>query len=193
MEEIRRVLIHPELLLLSLDDVPGCPEVVEDGETFGENAAKKALEVACHANMPALSDDSGLEVDALNGDPGVRSARYAGDLATDAMNVDKLLTELARRPAAPRTARFQCVIALATPQGQIRQFAGSVAGRIATTPQGSNGFGYDPIFIPDGYDITFAQMDGARKDSMSHRGRALATMALGINEFYFMTNLQVSR
>lgn len=184
MEEIQRVLLHPDLVLLSLDDFPDCPEVEEDGETFQENAMKKAREVAQYTGLTALSDDSGLIVDGLGGAPGVHSARYAGDKATDTMNVTKLLTELAALPHAPRTARFQCDLVLANPHGPMLSFTGTVEGHISPTPQGSNGFGYDPVFIPAGYTNTFAQMKAAQKDSMSHRGRALAACTLALPGFF---------
>ncbi|MBF0126288.1 MAG: XTP/dITP diphosphatase [Magnetococcales bacterium] len=177
MEEIRRVLALPDLVLLSLDDFPACPEVVEDGSTFEANAAKKAGVVAGFTGLTALADDSGLVVDGLDGAPGIHSARYAGEGADDTLNLAKLLSELAARPSAARTARFQCVLALAEPHGTTRCFSGTVEGRIAPAPQGSNGFGYDPVFIPVGFDITFAQMEASQKDSMSHRGRALAAFA----------------
>lgn len=184
MEEIRRVFAHPGLVLLSLDDFPGCPEVEEDGESFRENAAKKALEVARFAGMSALADDSGLVVDGLDGAPGVRSARYAGEGADDAANLARVLAELAARPGAPRSARFVCDLALARPDGEVRHFTGSVEGRIIDRPLGVNGFGYDPVFVPEGHDETFAQMAGSQKDSMSHRGRALAACAAAIGTWF---------
>ncbi|MBF0191782.1 MAG: XTP/dITP diphosphatase [Magnetococcales bacterium] len=176
-EEIRRILALPESDLLSLDDFPDCPEVIEDGLTFLENADKKARTVAGFTGLTALADDSGLVVDGLDGAPGVHSARYAGEGASDAANVNRLLAELAARPDAPRTARFECVLSLSTPDGSCTRFTGTVEGRIADQPQGHNGFGYDPIFIPVGYDTSFALMDAASKDAMSHRGAALAALA----------------
>ncbi|MBF0262547.1 MAG: XTP/dITP diphosphatase [Magnetococcales bacterium] len=184
MEEIRRILTLPENDPFSLDDFPGCPEVIEDGMTFTENADKKALAVARFTGLPALADDSGLVVDGLDGAPGVYSARYAGDEATDAQNVAKLLDALAARPQASRSARFECVLALADPNGQTAHFTGTVEGRIADHPMGHNGFGYDPIFIPVGHDLTFALMPAADKDAMSHRGRALAMLAKDIHNFF---------
>lgn len=188
MEEIRRILALPENDPFSLDDFPGCPEVVEDGLTFTENADKKALAVARFTNLPALADDSGLVVDGLDGAPGVFSARYAGDEASDAQNVAKLLDELAARPQAPRSARFECVLSLADPNGRTAHFTGTVEGRIADQPMGHNGFGYDPIFIPLGHDLTFALMPAADKDAMSHRGRALAALAKNIHKFFDPNN-----
>ncbi|MBF0273299.1 MAG: XTP/dITP diphosphatase [Magnetococcales bacterium] len=187
-EEIRRILALPESDLLSLDDFPGCPEVIEDGLTFTENADKKARTVAGFTGLTALADDSGLVVDGLNGAPGVHSARYAGEGASDAANVNQLLAELAARPDAPRTARFECVLSLAQPDGSCTHFTGTVEGRIADQPQGHNGFGYDPIFIPVGYDTSFALMDAPSKDAMSHRGAALAALAKEINRLFANKN-----
>lgn len=165
--------------LLTLVDFPDCPEVIEDGETFHANAEKKALEVAHATGCSALADDSGLVVDALDGAPGIYSARYAGPEATDRDNLEKVLDKLADLPAEQRAARFQCVISLATPAGDVESFVGSVEGRIAERPDGNNGFGYDPVFVPEGYDKTFAQMSAQEKDAMSHRGRALAAFHQG--------------
>ncbi|MBF0179281.1 MAG: RdgB/HAM1 family non-canonical purine NTP pyrophosphatase [Magnetococcales bacterium] len=187
MEEIRRVLGQEETRLLTLDDFPGCPEVEEDAATFRDNAAKKALTVARHSGQIALADDSGLLVDGLDGAPGVRSARYAGENANDADNLALLLAELASRPEASRAARFECVLALADPAGSLRFFAGTVAGRIGHEARGVNGFGYDPIFIPDGHERTFAEMPASMKDSMSHRGRALEAFASAIHNIEFNT------
>ncbi|MBF0297033.1 MAG: XTP/dITP diphosphatase [Magnetococcales bacterium] len=181
MEEIRRVLGQQETRLLTLDDFPDCPEVEEDGATFRDNAAKKALTVARHTGQLALADDSGLLVDGLNGAPGVHSARYAGDNANDADNLDRLLAELNRQPEASRSARFQCVLALADPAGSVRFFDGTVEGRIGHEARGGNGFGYDPIFIPVGEERTFAEMPAGMKDSMSHRGRALEAFAIAMS------------
>ncbi|MBF0628421.1 MAG: XTP/dITP diphosphatase [Magnetococcales bacterium] len=188
MEEIQRILALPTGDLLSLDDFPGCPEVIEDGTTFQANADKKALAVAAFTNTAALADDSGLVVDGLDGAPGVYSARYAGEGATDGQNVAKLLAELAARPEAPRSARFECVLSLARPDGSCVRFTGTVAGHIAEQPQGHNGFGYDPIFIPEGYDTSFACMEAGTKDALSHRGAALAALAQQINHFFAIKN-----
>ncbi|NGZ07029.1 MAG: XTP/dITP diphosphatase [Magnetococcales bacterium] len=188
LEEIQRMLALPDGHVLSLDDFAGCPEVIEDGATFLENAEKKARSVARYTGLPALADDSGLVVDGLNGAPGVYSARYAGEQASDAQNVTKLLTELAARPHAARTARFVCVLSLAQPNGHSHHFTGTVEGRIAEQPQGYNGFGYDPVFIPNGHEISFAVMEPAAKDAMSHRGAALAALAKEIKEIFALKN-----
>jgi XTP/dITP diphosphohydrolase len=173
IEEIRRILEGLDVTLYSLDDFPGCPEVEETEDTFAGNAALKARAVAEYTGRAALADDSGLEVFALHGEPGVRSARYAGDNATDADNVHKLLSELSDTGDYMREGRFVCVVALALPDGDLKTFQGKVNGKIGKKPFGKSGFGYDPIFYPEGYDRTFAQMSPAEKDSMSHRGRAL--------------------
>jgi len=173
VEEIRRILDGLDVNLYSLDDFPGCPEVEETEETFEGNAALKARAVAEYTGRAALADDSGLEVFALHGEPGVRSARYAGEGASDSDNLHKLLKELFAEPDYRRGARFVCVIALATPEGELTTFEGMVEGTIGEKPVGESGFGYDPVFYPEGHDRTFAEMGPAEKDSMSHRGRAL--------------------
>lgn len=164
------------MVLVSPDDFPGCQEVEETEESFEGNALKKALAVAAFTGLPALADDSGLEVDALGGAPGVRSARYAGEGASDAENVEKLLHEMRGVPDEKRGARFVCVIALAQPDGRAEIFRGGVEGRIGGTPAGIGGFGYDPVFYPEGHGRTFAEMSPKEKDSMSHRGRALGKL-----------------
>lgn len=153
-------------------------EVDETGETLEENATLKARAVAAHAGARALSDDTGLFVDALGGRPGVHSARYAGGSATDADNVDKLLAELAAAGALEpqaRRARFRTVLALAQPDGRVELAAGVCEGWIATEPRGAAHFGYDPVFVPaDGDGRTFAEMAPGEKAAISHRARALA-------------------
>jgi XTP/dITP diphosphohydrolase len=156
------------------------PEVVEDAETFVGNARLKAVALVAATGLAALADDSGLEVDALGGAPGVRSARYAGDAATDDDNVAKLLADLdalgAGDPIA-RSARFRAVLVLRRPDGAEIVAEGVVEGTIAAAPRGSAGFGYDPVFVPaDGDGRTFAEMDTADKHAISHRGRALRTL-----------------
>lgn len=177
IEEIRRIVAGLTVDLLSLAHFPDCPEVVEDGRTFRENAEKKAVQVAKFTQCHALADDSGLVVDALGGAPGVYSARFAGPQATDEDNVRLLLATLSATGDVRRVAHFECVLSLSDPAGSIQNFSGTVTGRIGQHPQGDNGFGYDPIFVPDGSAQTFAQMLPHDKDSMSHRGRALAAFA----------------
>lgn len=155
--------------LKDLDDVP--PEVVEDADTFNGNACKKALEIAAFTGMSCVADDSGLEVFSIGSAPGVYSARYAGENATDRDNLEKLLDVLG--DSKERAARFVCCIALATPEGLIGTAEGEVPGQIICDPRGDAGFGYDPIFLPDGYEKTFAQLGSDIKDSISHRATAL--------------------
>jgi XTP/dITP diphosphohydrolase len=153
---------------------PHLPPVDETGGTFEENSAIKAIAAARATGLPALADDSGLEVDALGGEPGVISARYSGPGATDASNRRKLLAELAALPqTTPRTARFRCVLTLASPAGEILgSWSGAVEGRIIAEERGEGGFGYDALFIPDGHDQTFAELPAAVKNQLSHRARA---------------------
>lgn len=172
-EEVKRILSVPDTKILTLDDFPECPEVIEDRDTFEGNALKKASVIAQCTGLTAIADDSGLEVDALNGAPGVFSARYAGDNATDNDNIIKLLRETMHVPDGKRTARFVCCIALAFPDSRQKSFFGYVHGIIGRFPKGDMGFGYDPIFYPDGSDLTFADMTSSEKDSLSHRKEAL--------------------
>lgn len=169
----------------TLDLVPRpdhVPDVVEDADTFEGNARLKAVALAEATGLSALADDSGLEVDALGGAPGVRSARFAGEEATDEQNVDLLLAQLASRSdPADRRARFRCVIVLLDPDGTEVVVDGTVEGTIAAAPRGDRGFGYDPVFVPDGSGgLTFAEMDLADKDALSHRGRALQRLAAAL-------------
>lgn len=166
--------------LVSVADFPDVPDVVEDGATFEHNARKKAREVARATRLPALADDSGLEVDALSGAPGVYSARYAGERAGDAANNAKLLAALRDVPDAQRTARFRCVLAFADPSGPLGEAEhvvdGTCEGRIAHAPKGSHGFGYDPLFVLDGGDRTLAELGPDVKDRVSHRAAAARAM-----------------
>jgi XTP/dITP diphosphohydrolase len=171
--------------VLSLDDFPDCPDVVEDRDTFEGNATKKAIEVAACTGKPALSDDSGLEVDALGGAPGVYSARYAPDAESgnDPRNYEKLLRDLAGVPEGKRSARFVCCIALAFPGGEAKTFFGNAEGIINHSPKGQEGFGYDPVFVPEGFSRTFAEMTPLEKDGLSHRGKALEKLAEFLRDF----------
>uniref|UniRef100_A0A7C3YZA1 dITP/XTP pyrophosphatase n=1 Tax=Desulfobacca acetoxidans TaxID=60893 RepID=A0A7C3YZA1_9BACT len=167
--------------LLSLADFPEIPDIPEEGATFAENAAAKATTVARLTGLPALADDSGLEVAALGGRPGVFSARYAQDRTggatpTDEDNWRKLLEELREVPQDRRQARFVCEIALYFPDGRLLTARGALAGFIALAPQGSRGFGYDPIFYVPEYRATVAELDPATKNRISHRGQALQTL-----------------
>jgi XTP/dITP diphosphohydrolase len=176
LREISRILEGLDMKLFTMDEFPDCPEVEETERTFEGNAIKKANAVSSCTGMAALADDSGLEVDALGGAPGIYSARYAGAEATDKDNVAKLISELDSVSDEKRGARFVCVIALSLPDGHVETFSGKVEGRIGRSPAGSSGFGYDPVFYPEGRRRTFAQMSPAEKDAMSHRGRALVRL-----------------
>ncbi len=168
--------------LLTHRDVGELPEVIEDRDTFAGNAAKKAVSAAHATGRWALADDSGLEVDHLNGAPGVLSARYAGQHGDDAANNAKLLAELSGVPAELRGARFVCSLALADPRGEIAAaIEGTARGRILETPRGGGGFGYDPLFlfVEEGYPVTgraFGELEMAEKAEVSHRGRAVAAL-----------------
>jgi XTP/dITP diphosphohydrolase len=173
VEEIKRITEGMAVTIFTVDDFPGCPEVEEDGATFEENAVKKAVTVAQFTGKPALADDSGLEVNALNGAPGTHSARYSGHGANDRKNTEKLLSEMLFLVKSDRKARFVCSIALAMPDEKVLTFNGYSEGSIGTEPKGANGFGYDPVFYPEGADRTFAEMSAEEKDSLSHRGNAI--------------------
>jgi XTP/dITP diphosphohydrolase len=176
--EIRSILAAagvPVELVPRPDDVP---DVVEDAPDLEGNARLKAAALAVATGLPALSDDTGLEVDALDGRPGVRSARYAGEDGDAGANIAKLLGELAAVPAEARTARFRTVVMVRWPDGHEVTAAGAVDGVIADAPRGAGGFGYDPVFLADeGGGRSFAEMDAAAKDAISHRGRALRALA----------------
>jgi XTP/dITP diphosphohydrolase len=165
-----------------LRSLPDAPEVEETGETFADNAALKANAISLFTGGWALADDSGLEVDALGGEPGVRSARFAGETATDADNNRLLFTRLAELPGAPRTARFRCVLALSQNGTLLKTFDGAVEGRVIDSLRGPGGFGYDPLFIPDGYDETFGELPADVKNSISHRSRALTKFRAWLEE-----------
>jgi XTP/dITP diphosphohydrolase len=173
IEEIKRIIAGLPVSILSLDDFRGCPDILEDGDSFEENAVKKAVVIAQYARKPALADDSGLEVHALSGAPGVLSARYAGEEADDRKNIEKLLYEMRSTVGEERKARFVCCIVLAFPDASIQTFYGYSEGMIGKKPKGKKGFGYDPVFYPEGSNRTFAEMSDIEKDAISHRGRAL--------------------
>jgi XTP/dITP diphosphohydrolase len=172
LEEIRQILNFQGLEVFSAFDFPDIPDVVEDRDTLEGNAAKKAEEMARATGCWALADDSGLEVNALNGAPGVYSARYAGEACSYADNNAKLLQEL--EGAADRSAQFRTVLALSDSDGNVQTLEGICAGKIIEELRGDEGFGYDPLFVPDGYEQTFAQMGADEKNKISHRSRALA-------------------
>jgi XTP/dITP diphosphohydrolase len=183
LRELRAILAEVPVELVGLAEVAdgAPPEVEEVGATFLDNARLKARTYAAWSGMAAVADDSGLEVDALGGAPGVRSARYAGQGATDQENLDKLLKELVGVPPARRSARFRCTAVLTDPPGRVpewREWHAEAAweGRILEAPRGTGGFGYDPVFLPEGWDRTSAEVDAATKDAASHRGRAFRAL-----------------
>jgi XTP/dITP diphosphohydrolase len=170
IEEMQQILQPLGIEVLSTQDYPDLKEVVEDQETLQGNALKKARYVAKETGLPALSDDTGLEVKALNGAPGVYSARYAGELASYQDNVEKLLKAL--NDTSERSAQFRTVVALVSRKKEFT-FEGICKGEILTEQKGNKGFGYDPVFRPDGYKETFAELDAETKNKISHRGRAI--------------------
>jgi XTP/dITP diphosphohydrolase len=153
------------------------PEVDETGDTYLDNALLKATQVAAALGVPAIADDSGIEVDALGGAPGPRSARYAGDRATDEQNLDALLRAVRGVPAGGRTARYRCVAAIAWPDGPALHADGVCEGALISKRRGARGFGYDPAFVPAGWDETMAELTDEQKDRISHRGRAFRALA----------------
>jgi XTP/dITP diphosphohydrolase len=174
------LLLHGSVeRLLSLADFPELPAVEEDGKTFVENAIKKARSAAMATGLPVLADDSGLVVDFLGGRPGVHSARFAGATATDTENNVRLLRELAGVPVELRGAAFRCFIALCLPDGACETFDGELRGIILETPRGTEGFGYDPLFLVPEYGKTLAELPLATKNRISHRGKAF----LSVKEF----------
>jgi XTP/dITP diphosphohydrolase len=173
--EIRQMLDPALLVIKSLDDFGPIPQVEEDGDTFDENAYKKASKTAAYVGYPALADDSGLLVEALGGLPGVHSARFGGPGLSDADKCRLLLEKM--EGVQDRRAAFECVISIAMPTGQALTYEGRVEGLITTAPAGESGFGYDPVFFYPPAEKTFAQMDKAQKNEVSHRGKALAQVA----------------
>lgn len=172
VNEIRNILKSPDIRILTLEDFPGCPEVVEDGATLEDNAVKKARVVSEFTGKTALSDDSGLEVEALNGAPGVISARFAGENCSYDDNNNKLLKLMKDISEQNSRARFKCVAALYSPGGQMRTVQGVCEGIIGREKRGSGGFGYDPLFIVPEYGKTFAELEQETKNKISHRAKA---------------------
>ncbi len=180
IQEFHRILeaVAPgQIELLGLDNFPELHAVVEDGKTFQENALKKAKEMALATGIPAIADDSGLCIDALNGDPGIYSARWSGTHGDDAANNAKVLDQLSDVPDEKRSAHFTCVAALYLPDGRSHCEEAHFDGWILRAPAGEHGFGYDPIFRPEGYEISSAQMSAEAKDAISHRGKSLRAIA----------------
>ncbi|MBG0777703.1 MAG: XTP/dITP diphosphatase [Desulfovibrionaceae bacterium] len=182
--ELTALLAAHSITVLGLDAFPEIGEIEETGATFAENSAIKARAVCEATGMVAVADDSGLEVDALDGAPGVRSARYSGEDATDARNNAKLLEALDGVPEARRTARFRCVMTAAAPGGELLVADGAWEGRVALAPAGGNGFGYDPLFFDPELGRTAAELDKAAKNARSHRGRALERLLASWPEFW---------
>lgn len=178
LEEIRRLFVQPDVELIGLSDIPGePPEIEETGDTFQENALLKAHGYAKFAKMWALADDSGIAVDALDGAPGIYSARYAGTHGDDAGNNRKLLAELEGVPHEKRTGRFVCAVALAHPDGRQHVLEDVCEGHVDTRETGDHGFGYDPLFIPLGHHESFGVLDPALKARISHRAKAVRAAA----------------
>ena len=174
-EEIRALLAGLSITVKDLRDFPDCPEVIEDGETLEENALKKARSAFRCTGLPVIADDTGLEVYYLLGAPGIYSARYAGENASYEDNNRKLLKEMTQVPARRRQGRFRCVIALADKSGE-QMFEGKVEGSILLSERGDNGFGYDPVFRPDGFTESYAELSAEQKNAISHRGRAMQAL-----------------
>jgi len=175
--EIEDLVCGMGFAVIGLSDLPARVDIVEDADNFEGNARKKAIAVARAAGCPALSDDSGLCVDALDGRPGVHSARYGGPGLTDGDRNRRLLEELTGVNEDRRTAAFHCAIAFSQPDGDIRTFNGILRGRISFSPRGDSGFGYDPVFIPNGFDCTLAELGMDVKQRISHRAAALSQFA----------------
>ena len=174
LRELKQLLAGLPFQLYTLSDFPNIESVPETGKSFSENACLKAAGYASQTNLLTLADDSGLEVDALGGGPGILSARYAGDGANDADRATRLLTELSNVPVEKRSARFVSAVAIANTKGQIVNVSVGVCdGRIDFAPSGSGGFGYDPVFVPSGYEKTFGELKPEIKNQISHRARAL--------------------
>ncbi|MEV4801168.1 RdgB/HAM1 family non-canonical purine NTP pyrophosphatase [Nonomuraea sp. NPDC049421] len=173
--ELRRILDGFDIV--GLEEFPSIGEVAETGVTFEENALLKAHAVAQGSGLPAVADDSGLCVDVLNGMPGVFSARWAGRHGDDQANLELLLAQISDVPEDKLTAHFACAAALALPSGEYRVASGTLPGRLVRTPRGTNGFGYDPILVPEGEERTTAEMAPEEKDAISHRGRAFRALA----------------
>ena len=178
LAELQRLLATavPGVEVVGLRDVPDYPEAPETGATFEENALLKAREAVRYTGLPAVADDSGLTVDALNGMPGVLSARWSGRHGDDAANTALLLGQLADVPDGRRGGAFVCAAALVTPDGVEHVLERQWRGRVVREPRGSNGFGYDPVFVPDGLTVTSAELAPAEKDALSHRGQAFAAL-----------------
>lgn len=178
LRELARICRDWPVRWLTVENHPGpWPDVPEPHDTYLDNALEKARAIALALGEPAIADDSGIEADALDGGPGPRSARFAGERASDAENLAKLIEAISDEPADARTARYRCVAAIAWPDGRALHADGVCEGTLLVTPMGTRGFGYDPIFVPRGEDRTMAELDDDEKDRISHRGRAFRALA----------------
>lgn len=178
LRELARICRDWPVRWLTVENHPGpWPDVPEPHDTYLDNALEKARAIALALGEPAIADDSGIEADALDGGPGPRSARFAGERASDAENLAKLIEAIRDEPADARTARYRCVAAIAWPDGRALHADGVCEGTLLVTPMGTRGFGYDPIFVPRGEDRTMAEFDDDEKDRISHRGRAFRALA----------------
>ena len=184
LDELHRILDAAglDVELLGIDAYPDLPDIPETESSFAGNALVKAREIARITGLPAVADDSGLCVDALNGMPGILSARWSGRHGDDDANLDLLLGQLSDVPDRRRTAAFHCAAAVALPDGTERVVEGSLAGTLTHERRGTNGFGYDPIFVPLGYQVTTAEMTADEKDAISHRGQAMRALAPVLRE-----------
>jgi XTP/dITP diphosphohydrolase len=187
LREFREMLKEMDVGVVSLDRFPDCPVVIEDGKSFAENAVKKARAVAEHTGHVSVADDSGLEVDFLGGQPGIYSARYAGEEADDQKNNAKLLKELGAVPEEKRGAQFKCVIAVVDPHGKEQTVEGTCRGVIITGPRGGHGFGYDPVFLDKASGLTFAEMTPEQKNRVSHRSRAIRELKKSLMKLWHCT------
>jgi len=185
VEEIEEKLKEYPLIIKSLQDYPQIPEIKESGKTFSENSVLKATMVSNYTNLPALADDSGLEIDYLGGKPGLYSSRWGKN---DRERIERVLKELEGVPELQRRARFVCVMSLVIPGNRVFTTQGVCSGKIAFSPQGKSGFGYDPIFIPDGYNLTFSQIGKKIKNKISHRAIALDKIIPQIIAYYHLEN-----
>ncbi len=184
VKELQNFLADLNMRVYGLSDFPEITEPVETGESFAENAALKAVFYALHTKIWSLADDSGLEVDALGGAPGIFSARYGGKGAGDEEKIGKILRELEQTSDEERRARFVCAMAISDETGDVKFIAeGVCSGKIALSASGTNGFGYDPIFIPDGFEQTFGELSGEIKQKISHRARAIAKIIKFLSSF----------
>ena len=178
LDEMRRIFgpALPDFEIVGLDDVPAYDEVPETGATFEANALLKAREGFANTGLPTVADDSGLTVQALNGMPGVLSARWSGQHGDDEANLSLVLAQLSDTPDERLGAAFECAVAFVSGEGE-HVAHGRMPGHLIRAPRGTNGFGYDPIFVPDGYDVTSAELPSEEKDAISHRGQALRALA----------------